>query len=408
MCIRDRDNWFRQDGNYVESEGYQPMTINNAVLDDAGKPIVSLPELHFRNSAHAAASKNRELNTFLATTNGYKLFVTNGKTEDPSDPVIPARQVGWMGDIYISNDLVIDVLKNTTKPVKELLDSVLDEMEKAVDGFWSFQVTETISNGISHLTIIEANLANDSPTIPPLLIDLYGSYSHVLSSNFTMDIPKAMASKVVMQKSAATGPVTNSTDAGIRGLFSSQKDLVLWDYKSNKHKPEPASSTTTAGDSQSKPSEEEIKKERWKAFTKSARMCLQPKESTDSGQNGDKVKISTLSDLTFSNSTKFIDGADNLFLPGVCLYSENFNKSRRTAIDNGATSSSSPLPIKVDFTIMGISGFKVGDILTIKGVPAQYTDQKKGVFMVIEIKHKVDNKLWTTSVTAMYKPRANS
>jgi len=63
-----------------------------------------------------------------------------------------------------------------------------------------------------------------------------------------------------------------------------------------------------------------------------------------------------------------------------------------------------PLPVKFNFTTLGMSGFQVGQLFKVIGLPPQYTNVGLGAFMITEVTHKVDNKQWTTSVEAMFKP----
>ena len=61
-----------------------------------------------------------------------------------------------------------------------------------------------------------------------------------------------------------------------------------------------------------------------------------------------------------------------------------------------------PLDVEFSFTVLGMSGFKVGHLYRIIGLPPQYN--KKGAFQVEEITHKVDSKQWITEVSGHFRP----
>jgi hypothetical protein len=92
---------------------------------------------------------------------------------------------------------------------------------------------------------------------------------------------------------------------------------------------------------------------------------------------------------------------------GIYLNKKFFNTIRKT--DTGYAGSNSvytgrPLPVKFGFTTLGMSGFQVGQLFKVIGLPSQYTDINKGAFMITEVTHKVDGKHWTTTVDSMFKP----
>jgi hypothetical protein len=60
------------------------------------------------------------------------------------------------------------------------------------------------------------------------------------------------------------------------------------------------------------------------------------------------------------------------------------------------------LPVEFSFTVLGISGFKVGHMYRVIGLPDYYNN--KGAFQVEEIKHAVDSAKWTTEVIGHYRP----
>jgi hypothetical protein len=286
----------------------------------------------------------------------------------------PAKTFGWIGDLYIDNDLVIESLKNTSGDIKDMLDSLLKEMSEATDGMWNFQCRQDDSDKY-RLIIVDGNLMN-SPNggIDPLNLPYHGPDSVFLNASFNFDIPKGMANRIVMQR-ANKDKV--SEQPGLRGLFSNNTDIVITDD---------FIAEETKDDSSKKPliDEEKEKLDNWKGFRQFSRILVQPIIS--------RLGVNTIGQ----------DISDYL-VPGNCSNNELFNALRKQGVENGQLASSSPLPLKINFTVMGISGFQFGDMLIIDGLPSQYTSGN-GAFMVTEITHKVDDSMWTTDVEAMFRP----
>lgn len=284
---------------------------------------------------------------------------------------------GWIGDLYIDNDLVTEALKNFNRPIKDTWDSILDTMSEASAGLWRFQMHEESDDKQNWLQISDSNLLNTNEKPTPIVLDYMGPNSVFLEGSFNFDIPKGMANQIVMSR---TVPKTQSTQPGLKGLFSSQKDMVVTEeFLKSCFPPDPNPAPPGA-------TEEEKEEELWKAFVNDARILINP----------------TISELAWS-ATVGADISDYL-LAGASKNVELFQKFQRGNVVTGNTSSSGPLPIKVNFTILGMSGFKFGDLVKINGLPKQYSKAETGAFMITEVKHKVDNKLWTTECEAMFRP----
>ena len=53
------------------------------------------------------------------------------------------------------------------------------------------------------------------------------------------------------------------------------------------------------------------------------------------------------------------------------------------------------LPISFNFTVPGVSGFKVGDTFNITDLPNKY---KTKIFQVVQVEHDISQNLWTTKI----------
>ena len=62
------------------------------------------------------------------------------------------------------------------------------------------------------------------------------------------------------------------------------------------------------------------------------------------------------------------------------------------------------IPFTVSFTIDGINGFRYGDLLSFKGLPARYTSNT--VFMITTISQNVSSEgAWNTTINAVMRTK---
>jgi hypothetical protein len=282
---------------------------------------------------------------------------------------------GWIGDIYIENQMAMEALRNQTTPVKEILDGVLSKIEESVEGLWSFQIT-TENNS---LKITDANLRNirsggQGDSIETF--DMYGTNSFFLDASFDLDIPSAMASKVFMEKSTSTSGLT-SPDELTTGLFSNQKDNILIRMSKEEMEKAKAAASDAAAD----------EKRKWIEFRRNVKLLINPKI----------IEVSEIGD----------GNMDEWAICGQYLNKRKFNDIRKPQTGHvsggGEVYNGRPLPVSFTFTVLGMSGFQVGHLYRINGLPDQYSNGR-GAFQVEEITHKVDSKLWTTEVTGKFRP----
>ena len=67
----------------------------------------------------------------------------------------------------------------------------------------------------------------------------------------------------------------------------------------------------------------------------------------------------------------------------------------------GASKNPGYLPIEVTFTIHGVSGIKVGDMLHFKDLPAIYRSK---LFSVFDVEHTLNDDMWQTTVVSKLRP----
>lgn len=278
---------------------------------------------------------------------------------------LAANTFGDIRWVFLDSEIVAEALRNQTKPIKEVLDGVLSVMAEAVEGLWSFQMLENSGQ----LKIVDSNLRNsDKESVHTF--SLSGTDSVFLTAKFGMDISKATQSKIYLEKS--TG-LKNPNE--LTGLFSNQTDSIL--AKQTVDSSSPAKGDDTALT--------DAKTQGWIDFRRNNRLAVHPK-------------------ATLKGESEIGDGnLDEWAVPVVCLNKKMFTDQLKTYLTGfGVAYTGRTLPVEFSFTVLGISGFKVGHMYRVIGLPDYYNN--KGAFQVEEIKHAVDSAKWTTEVIGHYRP----
>lgn len=278
---------------------------------------------------------------------------------------LAANTFGDIRWVYLDSEIVAEALRNQTKPIKEVLDGVLSVMSEAVEGLWSFQMLENSGQ----LKIVDSNLRNsDKETIHTF--SLSGTDSVFLTAKFGMDISKATQSKIYLEKS--TG-LKNPNE--LTGLFSNQTDNIL--AKQTVDTSNPAAGADTALT--------DAKTQGWIDFRRNNRLAVHP-----------KTALKGSSDIGDGN-------LDEWAVPVASLNKKIFTDQLKTYLTSfGVAYTGRTLPVEFSFTVLGISGFKVGHMYRVIGLPDYYNN--KGAFQVEEIKHAIDSAKWTTEVIGHYRP----
>ena len=79
------------------------------------------------------------------------------------------------------------------------------------------------------------------------------------------------------------------------------------------------------------------------------------------------------------------------------IYEYDLTGGNTITFNNGANKNPGFLPVEVNFTIHGVSGVKVGDMLHFVDLPRVYRTK---IFSVFDVEHNINDDMWQTSVVA--------
>ena len=245
-------------------------------------------------------------------------------------------------------------------------------MSQAVNGLWDFQIVEkdSVNSKISELRIQDMNFVPEA-NMPSFNVSLVGNSSVFLDTQFSVEVADQKMNQVIAERNNAD----INSDLKPLGSFSDNpiKDKVLlaiYDTNPVEDTPGPQGGTD----------DDETKGETLELFLN--KITLLPKAKYVSN---DVIELEDIYDACY-----FASFDDKTVL------------SLLKATDNKTQKTPSPLlPIDFTFVMNGISGFRRGDIFTVKGLPKKFN----GFFQVKEIKHSIQGMKWTTTVVGGYRAK---
>ena len=145
---------------------------------------------------------------------------------------------GKLENLYINFELLKKELDTPNKTIREVLETLLNEMSSAVDAFWNFQIvekTESIKDnkGIAKntlvYTVVDENWIGANPNSGSVTFIHSGEQSRFLDADLSIDIPGSMASQIVSKRLAlSVNPSQPNLELG--GIFTSVRDRFMAGY----------------------------------------------------------------------------------------------------------------------------------------------------------------------------------
>ena len=283
-----------------------------------------------------------------------------------------ANSWGYLDDLYVNFDFAKGILKKSNLLLKDALFEILNGMSQAVNGLWDFQIVEKESknSSITELRIQDMNFVPEA-TLPSFNVSLVGNSSVFLDTQFSVEVAGQKMNQVIAERNNAD----INSDLKPLGSFSDNpiKDKVLLainDTNAVEDTPGPQGGTDDA----------DTKGETLELFL-------------------DKITLLPKAKYVSNDTIELKDIYDACYFAG---FDDKTVLSLLKATDNKTQKTPSPLlPIDFTFVMNGISGFRRGDIFTVKGLPKKFN----GFFQVKEIKHSIQGMKWTTTVVGGYRAK---
>jgi len=303
------------------------------------------------------------------TTNGMGIY------KDPNE-------WGFLDDLYVNFEFASEILSTSNLNVKDALYQILNGMSSAVNDLWNFQIlpkTAPVNNrfGVNDggiiLCIVDMNFNYKDKGDPPYEFNLIGTHSIFKNASFNLEMSGAKMNQVIGNRLG--NQMGTETQPYIGRLFSKgNTDLVLQQIRTNE---EANSSNGGEGKDPTAEEIEELKEKNYLNFL---------------GKLGNYPKVN----LEKDDITKEFDINENSY---VAIYDDA--QLLKIAKDESSSELSPLLPIRVSFTINGVSGIKRGDKFKVKGIPDMY--YKRGFFQVTSVKHTLSGMQWDTEIEGGFR-----
>ena len=313
---------------------------------------------------------------------------------------------GNLKDVYIKYNRVLELL-DKNRSIKEFAQSLCQDLNSFAK-IWDLKLCEqerfllSIRDerflNLEHIKGLRTSLklTDTDPTIYPF--DAYSQNSILKSFNFNVKMSDKVANMVLYDAEAQSAPVTGlpktssaadsdiSTGQSYIGKFQMGSDELLLAARENQ--PTNLGSSTKTDSTKSKTQE-------YKNIDEDSLPVPAPPTI-------EKESVSTKRGSVESINKKKSKKTVRLRLPKtaesflVQLISDNESRLFTNI-------STMPMPgVTIDFTILGISGFRSFQIFTAKNLPKPYDTGV--IFQVREVKHSINRDGWITSVTATVRP----
>jgi hypothetical protein len=150
----------------------------------------------------------------IATGNGYISFVQTGEigfpTKDKEGKPVPAaantfkeisEYYGLLENLYINFEFFKNTITTSNKNVREILNDLLNGMSAAVNGFWNFQIIETVGDDdLLSIKVFDENWVGQQKDLPTWSFAHQGTDSVFLDASLNVKIPAEMMGQIINRR----------------------------------------------------------------------------------------------------------------------------------------------------------------------------------------------------------------
>jgi len=372
---------------YNEGKSHMRATDGNIVLNSVGEALKLAKYQHavlytlsssnptsngvFKNYAIIRDDLDRIINRFryrFGQKSPEGTFAFPDKTDSAK---------GKLSNIFISVDTIINAARSA-KDLGDFLKSILDTLNKSVNGFWDLTVIESES----FLTIIDKKFQSNQLLKEPIFqFDINASNSFIKNLSFSTNLTTAQAN----QNIAASGQVQKigevNTTKPIQFVFGDRLGMNVRNNSSDIIKQLPSSRTLL---------------EPLQVYGKSEAMQMTFGEADKNRpvfNSFGGVDLEALAGDKIVGKKNYV----NLILPQPELLKALLDDGDYINNSNvyGSQNPNFTLEMKVD----GIAGLRTFQIFSIKNLPAPYSE-KDVIFQITDVTHEVSNGEWNTVIRA--------
>ena len=144
---------------------------------------------------------------------------------------------GKLENLYLNFELLKKELSDANKTMRDVLQSLLNEMSAAVDSFWNFQIVEKKAKvdgkDTTVYTVIDENWVGKNTSTPVQFVHS-GEKSKFLQADLSIDIPGSMTSQIISKRlSLSTNPSQPNIEVSAPqypSIFNGRPDRFMTGY----------------------------------------------------------------------------------------------------------------------------------------------------------------------------------
>jgi len=331
-------------------------------------------------------TRRQDLNKII---NHWRITYNPQKESDYQFPSAENQYRGKIENVYISFNFIRDQLKSTPD-IKDFLKVICQCLNDMIP-IWNLELIDWDGNlsirdnnyfDMEQLDSLKSSFKIDGNVEKTIYeFDAFSQNSIFQEFGFGVKLSDAVANMVINQVNNQLSHPTEGTGVVVnqRLTFPESKDMLLSALPK-----EPPSSNTTV---------------RTTVTEVDAQLRRDAIDRTSP-----VMQNITEKSITF---TKTLDGGkklvSRLIMPGDSGKAKVFQLLNDES-EQFSSYNTPPIPgVKIEFSLLGIAGFRTFQVIGIKNLPHPY-DNGKVVFQITEIKHSVNSGGWKTSVTAVIRP----
>jgi len=325
---------------------------------------------------------------------------------------------GWLNDLYINYNFFCEVINKKNLNSIDVMYELLNGMNGAVNGLWDFQLREGPKQGDADgPNVLAIEDVSFRGFVAPEVVEGIATYeargvrSPFTSISWKMSVPGAMQSNVVI-KNMSANTVDGSGDTPYLhygGVYSDPATFENQIGTALYRAPEP--SEDSDGEDQQEEQQTEEVPSNAKAFSLFAQ-----KAGVFSRVQDRKGKIDIVENLTDKEQAKAKNGVIESLLCvgtwndlGALKAVELIDRGLKVdagiegSVDLSYTQRVNPIPglASIDFSVQGLSGFKVGDMMQFEGTPFKFGPPS--FYQITGVGHTMGGMTWTTNIKCDFR-----
>ena len=317
---------------------------------------------------------------------------------------------GWLKNLYINFDFFCQTMKSPNYTIRDVLYDLLNAMSSACNSHWKFQIVERKNPNTQkeELHVVDLNFTGIINHIESKIptFQSRGMKSPFLNIDFNVSAPAAMMNNVLQKRHSndpeAVQPKEGSLVTVLGSVWSNPEakdndgilpvDMVGTIISGVKYV------KAVEGEEDDEPTEEQIKTTNYEAFVGKAGIYPRNQNRNNESDLALKIKDGEIEKVFMIGTYADSQALRNVYMKNMKGASFNVpgspNEGKVNNVGFGVAG--------VDFTVLGMSGFKRGDTMRFSGLPRNFSDPH--TYEVTGLEHTITTTGWETKVITQMRP----